>query len=141
MFSLFGRQNFHPVRMHGIILIGVVNFYITHFEKYNTGVMYLPVAYDYVMCVSNHFFFCFLIFYFILLLFHKLECLRCIGNHMYNRTVDMDNTVFWDSASKVFWNPSIHIWSSHFMVGHRTKHLQVGFGSHRDGGINFLLSQ
>lgn len=32
--------------------MGVVNFYITHFEKYNTGVMYLPVAYDYVMCVS-----------------------------------------------------------------------------------------
>ncbi|XP_063698693.1 ethanolaminephosphotransferase 1 isoform X2 [Culicoides brevitarsis] len=50
MFSLFGRQDFSPIRMHFIVIAGVVNFYITHFEKYNTGIMYLPIAYDYVMC-------------------------------------------------------------------------------------------
>uniref|UniRef100_A0A336MIB6 CSON001609 protein n=1 Tax=Culicoides sonorensis TaxID=179676 RepID=A0A336MIB6_CULSO len=50
MYSLFGRVDFSPIRMHFITLMGVVNFYITHFEKYNTGVMYLPIAYDYVMC-------------------------------------------------------------------------------------------
>lgn len=29
-----------------------LNFYLTHFEKYNTGVLYLPHAYDFTMWVS-----------------------------------------------------------------------------------------
>lgn len=30
-----------------------LNFYLTHFEKYNTGVMFLPWGYDFVMWVSG----------------------------------------------------------------------------------------
>jgi len=50
MFSLFGREHLPPIHMFFIIINGTINFFVTHFEKYNTGVMYLPIAYDYVMC-------------------------------------------------------------------------------------------
>lgn len=50
MFSLFGRTALPPIHMFFIIINAIINFYLTHFEKYNTGVMFLPIAYDYVMC-------------------------------------------------------------------------------------------
>lgn len=53
MFSLFGQNALPPLHMYFIIINATVNFYLTHFEKYNTGVMFLPIAYDYVMCVSS----------------------------------------------------------------------------------------
>lgn len=37
--------------MHFITWNVFLNFFLTHFEKYNTGVMYLPWAYDFTMWV------------------------------------------------------------------------------------------
>lgn len=49
MFSLFGREDLSTYRMHFIIWLVFTNFYFTHFEKYNTGVMFLPWGYDFTM--------------------------------------------------------------------------------------------
>ncbi|XP_055298290.1 ethanolaminephosphotransferase 1 isoform X2 [Sitodiplosis mosellana] len=49
MFSIFGTDQISPLRMHFIIWNVFLNFYLTHFEKYNTGVLYLPWAYDFTM--------------------------------------------------------------------------------------------
>lgn len=53
MFSLFGRIDLSPLHMHFVIWNVFLNFYLTHFEKYNTGVMFLPWAYDFTMWVSQ----------------------------------------------------------------------------------------
>lgn len=37
MFSLFGTNDLSPLRMHFVIWNVFLNFYLTHFEKYNTG--------------------------------------------------------------------------------------------------------
>lgn len=52
MFSIFGSNELSAVRMHFITWNVFLNFYLTHFEKYNTGVLYLPHAYDFTMWVS-----------------------------------------------------------------------------------------
>lgn len=52
MFSIFGSNELSPIRMHFITWNVFLNFYLTHFEKYNTGVLYLPHAYDFTMWVS-----------------------------------------------------------------------------------------
>ncbi|XP_070495056.1 ethanolaminephosphotransferase 1 isoform X2 [Chironomus tepperi] len=49
LFSLFGTNDLPAVRMHFITYCVYLNFYLTHFEKYNTNVLFLPYAYDYVM--------------------------------------------------------------------------------------------
>lgn len=57
MFSIFGTNALSPLRMHFITWNVFLNFYLTHFEKYNTGVMYLPWAYDFTMWVRNNLFY------------------------------------------------------------------------------------
>lgn len=54
MFSIFGRgsQSISPLRMYYILWNVFVNFYLSHFEKYNTGVLFLPWGYDFSMIVS-----------------------------------------------------------------------------------------
>ncbi|CAD7079801.1 unnamed protein product [Hermetia illucens] len=49
MFSLFGTLDLPPIRMFFVIWNVFLNFYLSHFEKYNTGVMFLPWGYDFTM--------------------------------------------------------------------------------------------
>lgn len=49
MFSLFGTIDLPPYRMFFVIWNVFLNFYLTHVEKYITGVMFLPWAYDFTM--------------------------------------------------------------------------------------------
>lgn len=46
LFSLFGVANFPPYRMQLMTFNVYLNFYLSHFEKYNTSVMFLPMGYD-----------------------------------------------------------------------------------------------
>ncbi|KAI9586348.1 ethanolaminephosphotransferase 1 [Glossina fuscipes] len=49
MFSLFGTDDLPPIRMFSVLWTVFLNFYLTHVEKYNTGIMFLPWAYDVTM--------------------------------------------------------------------------------------------
>lgn len=51
-FAMFGTRAISPYRMYFVMWNVFLNFYLTHFEKYNTGVLYLPWAYDVTMWVS-----------------------------------------------------------------------------------------
>lgn len=51
-FAMFGTRTIPPYRMYFVMWNVFLNFYLTHFEKYNTGVLYLPWAYDVTMWVS-----------------------------------------------------------------------------------------
>lgn len=56
LYSIFGRGeewSIPPVRMFYIIWMVYFNFYISHWEKYNTGVLYLPWGYDFSMWGST----------------------------------------------------------------------------------------
>lgn len=53
MFSLFGSDDLPPIRMFFVIWNVFLNFYLTHVEKYNTGVMFLPWGYDFTMWVGR----------------------------------------------------------------------------------------
>lgn len=53
IFSLFGTADLPPIRMFFVIWNVFLNFYLTHVEKYNTGVMFLPWGYDFTMWVST----------------------------------------------------------------------------------------
>lgn len=55
MFSLFGSHDLPPIRMFFVLWNVFLNFYLTHVEKYNTGVMFLPWAYDFTLWVSIFF--------------------------------------------------------------------------------------
>lgn len=48
VYSFFGSQDYSlgPHRMLHIFMSVFLSFYITHWEKYNTGVLYLPWIYD-----------------------------------------------------------------------------------------------
>ncbi|XP_046386847.1 ethanolaminephosphotransferase 1-like [Ischnura elegans] len=50
MYSAFGRSandySIQPVRMYFCLWNVFINFYISHWEKYNTGVLFLPWGYD-----------------------------------------------------------------------------------------------
>ncbi|XP_033174561.1 ethanolaminephosphotransferase 1 [Bombus impatiens] len=48
MFSVFGRtdHSVSPLRMYFILWNVFISFYLTHWEKYNTGVLFLPWGYD-----------------------------------------------------------------------------------------------
>lgn len=63
LYSIFGRgyASIPPIRMYYIIWMVFFNFYVCHWEKYNTGVLYLPWGYDLSMWGST---FLYLITYF-----------------------------------------------------------------------------
>ncbi|XP_024869394.1 ethanolaminephosphotransferase 1-like [Temnothorax curvispinosus] len=48
MYSVFGRtdHSVSPLRMYFILWNVFINFYLSHWEKYNTGVLFLPWGYD-----------------------------------------------------------------------------------------------
>lgn len=54
MYSVFGRtdHSVSPLRMYFILWNVFVNFYLSHWEKYNTGVLFLPWGYDASMLVN-----------------------------------------------------------------------------------------
>lgn len=52
MYSIFGRNEKHSIgvfRMYYVLWNVLANFYLSHWEKYNTGVLFLPVGYDFSM--------------------------------------------------------------------------------------------
>ncbi|CAB3223752.1 unnamed protein product [Arctia plantaginis] len=52
LYSVFGRDEVSPLRFLFLIWNIFLNFYLTHWEKYNTGVMFLPWGYDFTMIGS-----------------------------------------------------------------------------------------
>ncbi|KAF7488445.1 Ethanolaminephosphotransferase 1 [Sarcoptes scabiei] len=48
IYSIFGRADYSqsPLHMHFIFLSIYVTFYLSHWEKYSTGILYLPWSYD-----------------------------------------------------------------------------------------------
>lgn len=52
LYSIFGRDEVTPLRFLFLIWNIFFNFYLTHWEKYNTGVMFLPWGYDFTMIGS-----------------------------------------------------------------------------------------
>ncbi|GAB0086509.1 ethanolaminephosphotransferase 1 [Sergentomyia squamirostris] len=56
LYSIFGRivpPSISPMRMFYITWMVFFNFYLSHWEKYNTGVLYLPWGYDLSMWGST----------------------------------------------------------------------------------------
>lgn len=55
LYSIFGRgeSSIPPMRMFYVIWMVFFNFFISHWEKYNTGVLYLPWGYDLSMWGST----------------------------------------------------------------------------------------
>lgn len=49
LYSLFGRNQLSPLRFFYTVWNVFINFYLTHWEKYNTGIMFLPWGYDFTM--------------------------------------------------------------------------------------------
>lgn len=52
MYSIFSRSarySIPPFRMFFLMWNILINFYLSHFEKYNTGVLFLPWGYDFTM--------------------------------------------------------------------------------------------
>lgn len=58
LYSIFGRLDFSlsPTRMYFMLWNILLNFYLSHWEKYNTGVLFLPWGYDFSMWSSTIFF-------------------------------------------------------------------------------------
>ncbi|XP_014230507.1 ethanolaminephosphotransferase 1-like [Trichogramma pretiosum] len=54
MYSVFGRteHSVSPIRMYFILWNVFINFYLSHWEKYNTGVLFLPWGYDLSMVAT-----------------------------------------------------------------------------------------
>lgn len=55
LYSIFGRLDYSipPVRMYYVMWNLLLNFYLSHWEKYNTGVLFLPWGYDFSMWAST----------------------------------------------------------------------------------------
>lgn len=55
LYSIFGRgeMSVNPLRMYYVVWTVIFNFYVSHWEKYNTGVLYLPWGYDLGMWGSS----------------------------------------------------------------------------------------
>lgn len=55
LYSIFGRLDFSiaPIRMYYVMWNLLLNFYLSHWEKYNTGVLFLPWGYDFSMWTST----------------------------------------------------------------------------------------
>lgn len=52
MYSIFGRSEIYSIgvlRMYFVLWNVLINFYLSHWEKYNTGVLFLPLGYDFSM--------------------------------------------------------------------------------------------
>ncbi|KAK6622402.1 hypothetical protein RUM44_002213 [Polyplax serrata] len=54
LYSVFGRSehSIPPVRLYFVLWNIFINFYLSHWEKYNTGVLYLPWGYDISMVLT-----------------------------------------------------------------------------------------
>jgi phosphatidylserine synthase len=65
MYSVFGRglHSIPPLRMYFCLWNVFVNFYLSHWEKHNTGVLFLPWGYDASMVVSWYLYSYFIIAY------------------------------------------------------------------------------
>lgn len=49
LFSIFGRSELYGItvfQMYGFLWVILLTFMISHWEKYNTGVLFLPWSYD-----------------------------------------------------------------------------------------------
>jgi ethanolaminephosphotransferase len=49
LFSIFGRSDefgWSAFRMYGVLWLIFLSFIVSHWEKYNTGILYLPWSYD-----------------------------------------------------------------------------------------------
>ena len=56
LFSVFGRSGEYGLSvssMYGILWLILISFIVSHWEKYNTGIMYLPWSYDLSQTVSK----------------------------------------------------------------------------------------
>ncbi|XP_050356178.1 ethanolaminephosphotransferase 1-like isoform X1 [Nymphalis io] len=55
LISVFGRDQYSTTvfRAYLIVMSIVLNFYVSHWEKYNTGTLYLPWGYDLSMWASS----------------------------------------------------------------------------------------
>ena len=55
MYSIIGRgvTLLSPTRMYFIVWTVLMNFYVPHFEKYITGVLFLPWSFDVSMLVCT----------------------------------------------------------------------------------------
>lgn len=74
LYSTFGRSDLTNFRMFFCMWNVFFNFYTSHWEKYNTGVLFLPWGYDGAMIVSSfrlpqHLSFCFVIVFMLPFLF------------------------------------------------------------------------
>jgi len=59
LYSIFGRSELYGVsttRMYGLLWLILGSFIISHWEKYNTGILFLPWSYDLSQIVSYFFF-------------------------------------------------------------------------------------
>lgn len=53
MFSIFGANSVGVERLYLILLGVMLTFIVSHWEKYNTGVLFLPWGYDISQMVSQ----------------------------------------------------------------------------------------
>ena len=55
LYSMLGRGVFGitTLEMYGILWVVMITFLISHWEKYNTGVLFLPWSYDIAQIVSS----------------------------------------------------------------------------------------
>ncbi|XP_037297267.1 ethanolaminephosphotransferase 1 [Manduca sexta] len=55
LYSIFGRLDYSipPIRIYYVMWNLLLNFYLSHWEKYNTGVLFLPWGYDFSMWAST----------------------------------------------------------------------------------------
>ncbi|KAL7739085.1 hypothetical protein ACLKA6_011416 [Drosophila palustris] len=56
LYSIFGRSKVYsvrPMRMYYVCMTVYFNFFVSHWEKYNTGILYLPWGYDLSMWGST----------------------------------------------------------------------------------------
>lgn len=53
LYSAFGCGYLSTLRMYFVIWNVFINFYTAHWEKYNTGILFLPLGYDAAMLVST----------------------------------------------------------------------------------------
>ncbi|XP_050673127.1 ethanolaminephosphotransferase 1-like [Leptidea sinapis] len=55
LFSVFGRDEYSIPMFRGYLIVVsvVLNFYVSHWEKYNTGTLYLPWGYDLSMWAAS----------------------------------------------------------------------------------------
>lgn len=59
LYSIFGREtgSVAPLRMYYVVWTVLFSFYASHWEKYNTGVLFLPWGYDWGMWASTFMYF------------------------------------------------------------------------------------